>query len=63
MTDLKNEGYHSMLFEIKVFPVKTLVERDLGMKLSNDLKRENKAEKAAKSIITQSKNSFTYFVA
>ena len=43
---------------------KTLVERDLGILLSSDLKWTNqtvKATKAAKSIIDKLRNSFKYF--
>ena len=43
---------------------KTLVERDLGIMISSDLKWANqtvKATNAAKSIIAQLRNSFTYF--
>ena len=43
---------------------KTLVERDLGILLSGDLKWTNqtlKATKAAKSIIAQLRNCFKYF--
>ena len=43
---------------------KTLVEMDLGILLSSDLKWTNqtvKATKAAKSIIAQLRNSFKYF--
>jgi hypothetical protein len=43
---------------------KSLVERDLGLMVSSDLKwvtQVDKATKAAKAIIAQIKNSFTYF--
>ena len=44
--------------------LKTLVERDLGLMISNDLKWESQvdeATKSAKSIIAQIRNSFSYF--
>ena len=43
---------------------KTLVERDLGIIIANDLKWVHQIEKAvqtAKAIIAQIRNSFTYF--
>ena len=43
---------------------KTLVERDLGIMIANDLKwihQIDKAVQAAKAIISQIRNSFTYF--
>ena len=43
---------------------KTMVERDLGVMLSKDIKWANQTEKAvnaAKAIISQLRNSFTYF--
>ena len=43
---------------------KSLVERDLGLLVSSDLKCANqveKATKAAKAIIAQIRNSFRYF--
>ena len=43
---------------------KSLVERDLGLMVSSDLKwvtQVDKATKAAKTIIAQIKNSFSYF--
>ena len=43
---------------------KTLIERDLGLMISNDLKWVNQIDKAtntAKSIIAQIRNSFSYF--
>ena len=43
---------------------KSLVERDLGLLVSSDLKWVNqveKATKAAKAIIAQIRNSFSYF--
>ena len=42
----------------------TLIERDLGINLTNDLKWANQTEKAvksAKSIIVQLRNSLSYF--
>ena len=43
---------------------KSLVERDLGLMVSSDLKWVNqveKATKAAKAIVAQIRNSFSYF--
>ena len=43
---------------------KTLVESDLGIIIATDLKRVHQIEKAvqtAKAIISQIRNSFTYF--
>ena len=43
---------------------KSLVERDLGLLVSSDIKWANqveKATKAAKAIIAQIRNSFSYF--
>jgi hypothetical protein len=43
---------------------KTMVERDLGVMLSKDMKWADQTEKAvnaAKAIIAQLRNSFTYF--
>ena len=43
---------------------KNLVERDLGIMISNGIKwadQINKATNAAKEIIAQIRNSFTYF--
>ena len=55
-----NIGQNEPLHKIE----RTLVERDLGVMLSNDLKWASQTEKAtnaAKGIIAQLKNSFSYF--
>ena len=63
---IMNFGNKNTQFEyVMELKMKTFVERDLGIMISNDLKWsdqiKNKASNAAKSIIAQLRNSFNYF--